>query len=59
MILEKLLSVLLGKYDIEEKDIEKLKKVLEKVKFVEKDGKSLMVIEIGEGIELTIVQKKQ
>lgn len=58
MILEKLLTMLLGKYDIDQEDIDKLKKILAKVRFVEKDGKDYMVIEIGEGIELTILQKK-
>jgi len=40
-------------------DIDKVKKILDKVKFTKRDGKDVMLIEIGEGIELSIVQKKK
>lgn len=58
MILEKILSILMDKYDIDKEDIDKVKKMIGKISFTEKDGKDVMVIDIGEGIELTIVQKK-
>lgn len=58
MIINKILDVLLDKYDIEEEDVDKVKKILDKVTFTKRDGKNVMVIEIGEGIELTIVQKE-
>ena len=58
MIINKILDVLLDKYDIEEEDVDKVKKILDKVSFTKRDGKNVMVIEIGEGIELTIVQKR-
>ena len=58
MIINKILDVLLDKYDIEEEDVDKVKKILDKVSFTKRDGKNVMVIEIGEGIELTIVQKE-
>jgi hypothetical protein len=59
MIVNKILDVLLDKYDIEKEDIDKVKKMLDKVTFTKRDGKDVMVISIGEGIELSIVQKKE
>tara|TARA_B100000073_G_scaffold202675_1_gene167921 strand:- start:214 stop:393 length:180 start_codon:yes stop_codon:yes gene_type:complete len=59
MIINKILDVLLEKYDIEEEDVDKVKKILDKVSFTKRDGKNVMVIEIGEGIELTIVQREK
>jgi len=59
MIISKILDVLLEKYDIKQEDVDKVKKILDKVTFTKRDGKNVMVIEIGEGIELTIVQKEQ
>lgn len=58
MILEKIVDILTNKYDIQKEDVEKVKKILGKVKFTKRDGKDVMLIEIGDGIELSIVQKK-
>lgn len=58
MILEKIVNILTDKYDIEKEDVEKVKNILDKVKFTKRDGKDVMLIEIGEGIELSIVQRK-
>ena len=58
MIINKILDVLLEKYDIEEEDVDKVKKILDKVSFTKRDGKNVMLITIGEGIELSIVQKE-
>lgn len=59
MIINKILDVLLDKYDIEEEDVDKVKKILDKVSFTKRDGKNVMLITIGEGIELSIVQKEE
>ena len=59
MIIQKILDVLLDKYDIEEEDVDKVKKILDKVSFTKRDGKEVMVVNIGEGIELSIVQKEE
>ena len=59
MIINKILDVLLDKYDIGQEDIDKVKKILDKVTFTKRDGKNVMLITIGEGIELTIVQKEE
>jgi len=59
MILERIIDILTDKYDIQKEDIDKVKKILDKVKFTKRDGKDVMLIEIGEGIELSIVQKKK
>jgi len=59
VIINKILDVLLEKYDIEKEDVDKVKKMLDKVTFTKRDGKDVMVISIGEGIELSIVQKEE
>lgn len=59
MIVNKILDILLDKYDIEKEDVDKVKKMLDKVSFTKRDGKNVMVISIGEGIELSIVQKEE
>jgi MinD-like ATPase involved in chromosome partitioning or flagellar assembly len=58
-IIDNILESVLEKYDIKKEDIEKVKKILEKVEFTKRNGKDVMVIDIGEGIELTIVQKEK
>jgi hypothetical protein len=59
MILERIVDILTDKYDIKKEDIDKVKKILDKVKFTKRDGKDIMLVEIGEGIELSIVQKNK
>jgi hypothetical protein len=59
VIVNKILDILLDKYDIEKEDVDKVKKMLDKVSFTKRDGKNVMVISIGEGIELSIVQKEE
>lgn len=58
MIIDEILKALLSKVGIEEKDIDKAKEILNKIEFTIKDGKKVMVIHIGDGVELTIVQKE-
>lgn len=58
MIIDEILKGLLSKVGIEEKDIEKAKEILNKIEFTIKDGKKVMIIHIGDGVELTIVQKE-
>lgn len=59
MIINKILDVLLEKYNIEQEDVDKVKKILDKVTFTKRDGKNVMLITIGEGIELSIIQKEE
>jgi predicted NBD/HSP70 family sugar kinase len=59
VIINKILDVLLEKYDIEQEDVDKVKKILDKVTFTKRDGKNVMLITIGEGIELSIIQKEE
>ena len=58
-ILDSILNKVLDKYDIDDKDIAKVKRFLDKVKFTKIDGEDYMLIEIGDGIELKIKQKKK
>lgn len=53
-----ILEKVLDKYGIDAKDIDKVKRFLDKVKFTKIDGEDYMLIDIGDGIELKIKQKK-
>ena len=55
-LLDILLDKVMDKYDIEQKDIDKAKRMMDKVKFVKRDGENYMIIDIGDGIELSIKQ---
>lgn len=57
-MIDQILKGLLNRVGIEEKDIDKAKEILNKIEFTVKDGKKVMVINIGDGVELTIVQKE-
>lgn len=58
-MIEQILKALLLKVGIEEKDIGKAKEILNKVEFTVRDGKKVMIIHIGDGVELSIVQKEE
>jgi ethanolamine ammonia-lyase large subunit len=55
-LIDMLLDKVMDKYGIEQKDIDKAKRIMDKVKFVKRDGENYMVIDIGDGIELSIKQ---
>jgi hypothetical protein len=57
-MIDDILKALLSRVGIKEKDIDKAKELLEKVEFTIKDGKKVMIVHIGEGIELSVVQKE-
>jgi hypothetical protein len=57
-MIEEILKGLLSRVGIEEKDIDKAKEILNKIEFTVKDGKKVMIVHIGDGVELTIVQKE-
>lgn len=57
-MIDDILKALLSRVGIKEKDIDKAKELLEKVEFTMKDGKKVMIVHIGEGIELSVVQKE-
>lgn len=57
-MIDQILKGLLNRVGIEEKDIDKAKEILNKIEFTVKDGKKVMVVNIGDGVELTIVQKE-
>ena len=58
-LLNGILEKVLDKYGIEGKDIDKVKKFLDKVKFTKIEGEDYMLIDIGDGVELKIKQKKK
>jgi ethanolamine ammonia-lyase large subunit len=55
-LIDVLLDKVMDKYGIEQKDIDKAKRIMDKVKFVKRNGENYMVIDIGDGIELSIKQ---
>ena len=55
-IIDSILDKVMDNYGIEQKDIDKAKRMMDKVEFVKRDGESYMVIKIGDGIELSIKQ---
>lgn len=58
-IIDSILNKVLDKYDIDETDIAKVKRFLDKIKFTKIDGEDYMLIDIGDGIELKIKQEKK
>ena len=58
-IIDSILNKVLNKYDIDDKDIAKVKRFLDKIKFTKIDGEDYMLIDIGDGVELKIKQKKK
>ena len=56
MIIDRLIDSVMEKYGIEKEDIDKVKKIIRKVKFTKIDGQDFMVIDIGDGVELSIKQ---
>jgi len=55
-LIDVLLDKVMDKYGIEQKDIDKAKRIMDKVKFVKRNGENYLVIDIGDGIELSIKQ---
>jgi|TARA_A100001515_G_scaffold98096_1_gene78969 hypothetical protein len=55
-LIDMLLDKVMSKYGIEQQDIDKVKRIMDKVKFVKRNGENYMVIDIGDGIELSIKQ---
>lgn len=55
-MIDTILKAVMARFGIEEKDIDKIKFLLNKVEFTKVDGKNMMLIKIGEGVELKIEQ---
>lgn len=56
-MIDEIVKRLLSVFGLREEDVEKVKQLLDKIDFTVKDGKKVMIVKIGDGIELTIVQK--
>lgn len=57
-LVENIVNNIMSKYGIERQDIDKVKKIIDKIKFTKRDGDNYMIIDIGDGIELSIRQDK-
>jgi ethanolamine ammonia-lyase large subunit len=58
-LVENIVDNIMSKYGIERQDIEKAKKMIDKIKFTKRNGDNYMIIDIGDGIELSIKQDKR
>ena len=57
-LVENIVDNIISRYGIERQDIDKVKKIIDKIKFTKRDGDNYMIIDIGDGIELSIRQDK-
>jgi ethanolamine ammonia-lyase large subunit len=55
-LIDVLLDRMMDKYGIERKDIDKAKRMMDKVEFVKRNGENYLIIDIGDGMELSIKQ---
>ena len=58
-LVENIVDNIMSKFGIERQDIEKAKKMIDKIKFTKRNGDNYMIIDIGDGIELSIKQDKR
>jgi|TARA_B100000085_G_scaffold278281_2_gene299874 ethanolamine ammonia-lyase large subunit len=56
-LIDGILESVLKKYGIEKTDIDKAKRVMDKIKFTKRNGENYLIIDIGDGVELSIKQK--
>ena len=53
-ISDTILAAIMQKLGIEQDDIDKSKEILDMVTFTKEDGKEIIIIEVGENIEIKI-----
>lgn len=58
-LVENIVDNIMEKYGIEREDIDKAKRIIDKIRFTKRDGNNYMIIDIGDGIELSIKQEKK
>lgn len=58
-LVESIVDNIMEKYGIEREDIDKAKRIIDKIRFTKRDGNNYMIIDIGDGIELSIKQEKK
>ncbi len=56
-LIDGILESVLKKYGIEKTDIDKAKRIMDKIKFTKRNGENYLIIDIGDGVELSIKQK--
>lgn len=56
MIMDKVIEAVMDHFGITTMDVEKVKKIIQKVEFTKLDGEDVLIVHIGKGIWLTIVQ---
>ncbi len=56
MIMDKVIEAVMDHFGITNMDVEKVKKIIGKVEFTKQDGQDVMIVHVGKGIWVTIVQ---
>lgn len=56
MIMDKVIEAVMDHFGITEMDVEKVKKIISKVEFTKLDGQNVMIVHVGKGVWVTIVQ---
>lgn len=59
MITGRIIQAVADHYGIKDEHINKVKKLIDNIEFTKRDGDDVILIRVGDGIELTIKQKEK
>lgn len=59
MITGRIIQAVADHYGIKDEQVDKVKKLIDNIEFTKKDGDDVILIKVGDGIELTIKQKEK
>lgn len=59
MITGRIIQAVADHYGIKDEQVNKVKKLIDNIEFTKKDGDDVILIKVGDGIELTIKQKEK
>ena len=59
MITSRIIQAVADHYGIKTEHVDKVKKLIDNIEFTKRDGDDVILIRIGDGIELTIKQKEK
>lgn len=59
MITGRIIQAVADHYGIKDEQVDKVKKLIDNIEFTKKDGDDVILIKIGDGIELTIKQREK
>jgi len=59
VITGRIIQAVADHYGIKDEQVDKVKKLIDNIEFTKKDGDDVILIKVGDGIELTIKQKEK